>query len=53
MPKPKAIMMGQIAVVNFDDEPDTHPFRLVIDFADAESLREAIAKQSVDFIFFE
>lgn len=46
-------MMGQITVMNLDDEPNTHPFRLVIDFPDAESLRKALAEAKTEFSMFE
>lgn len=51
MPKPKAAMMGQITVANDGEQPDSHPFRLVIDFPDAASLRKALAEESVQFTF--
>lgn len=52
MLNPKAVMMGQITIEGTDDEPNSHPFRLVIDFPDAESLRKALTDQRVEFTLF-
>jgi predicted O-methyltransferase YrrM len=51
--KPKAIEVGELTTIDFDDTEHTYAYAMLIEFDSLEAVREALNNKRVEFTFLE